>query len=155
MESDIFSDTKEMIAIAIIVFILIQTVQATTVTFLIEIASSIFNQVSKNHRKLSALRRFILFSVALLLLLLNSLFQIAIWAASFIYIGQFSNFREAFYHSSVNFATLGYGDIVMDSPWRVLGALEAISGVLMLGLATATLSNVYNRIAEFNRKGHL
>jgi hypothetical protein len=31
----------------------------------------------------------------------------------FVLVGQFEQYSEAFYHSAVNFATLGYGDVVM------------------------------------------
>ena len=43
------------------------------------------------------------------------------------------------YDSAVNFATLGYGDIVMSEPNRFLGPLEAINGALMIGVSTAAL----------------
>ncbi|MGB5635846.1 MAG: ion channel [Waterburya sp.] len=78
--------------------------------------------------------------------------QIGVWAASFVLVGQFSNYQEAFYHSAVNFASLGYGDIVMQPPWRILGGMEAISGILMLGLSTATLSNIFGKLLQLRRK---
>lgn len=33
----------------------------------------------------------------------------------FLWLGEFELFRDAFYHSAVNFTTLGYGDIVMEN----------------------------------------
>jgi hypothetical protein len=54
----------------------------------------------------------------------------------------------AFYHSTVNFATLGYGDIVMSEQARLLGALEAVNGVMMFGLTTGVLVTVLNAIAR-------
>ena len=54
-------------------------------------------------------------------------------------LGEFETLREAVYHSAVNFATLGYGDIVMSERYRFLGPLEAINGVLMIGVSTAAL----------------
>ena len=39
----------------------------------------------------------------------------------------------------MNFATLGYGDIVMTERNRLLGPIEAINGVLMVGVSTAAL----------------
>lgn len=46
--------------------------------------------------------------------------------------GEFESFATAFDHSVVNFATLGYGDLVVSEERRLLGALESINGVLML-----------------------
>jgi hypothetical protein len=73
------------------------------------------------------------------LLVIGNLAQIAIWAGLFILLGEFETFAAAAYHSAVNFATLGYGDIVMSEGNRFLGPLEAINGVLMVGVSTAAL----------------
>ena len=75
----------------------------------------------------------------MLLLVVGNLAQIAIWAVLFQLLGEFSLFADAFYHSAVNFATLGYGDIVMSEEHRLLGPLEALNGVLMIGVSTAAL----------------
>ena len=88
-------------------------------------------------------------SVVLLILFAGHLVQIAIWAGLFLFLGEFTDFFTAFYHSAVNFASLGYGDIVMSEKWRLLGALEASNGVLMFGLSAGTMlsvmSNLFNR----------
>jgi hypothetical protein len=85
---------------------------------------------------------------ALLALLASALAQIALWAAAFVLCGEFADFEAAFYHSAVNFTTLGYGDIVMSRRWRLLGPLEAVNGSLMLGLSAAMLFTVLGRVAE-------
>ncbi len=91
------------------------------------------------------------FSIAagiLLLLVTGVLAQIAIWALTFLLIGEFQAFSEAFYHSAVNFATLGYGDIVMSDEHKLLGPLEAVNGVLMIGVTTATLMLAFQDIVR-------
>jgi hypothetical protein len=65
--------------------------------------------------------------------------QIAAWAALFLACGEFDDFAAAFYHSAVNFTTLGYGDLVMSPAWKLLGPLEALTGMLMFGVSTAVL----------------
>lgn len=75
----------------------------------------------------------------MLLLITGNLGQIAIWGLLFLLLGEFQGFGEAFYHSAVNFATLGYGDIVMSDEHKLLGPLEAVNGVLMFGVSTAVL----------------
>ena len=75
----------------------------------------------------------------MLLLVIGNLAQVGIWALMFRFLGEFDQFGTAFYHSAVNFATLGYGDIVMSDKYRLLGPLEAINGVLMIGVSTAAL----------------
>jgi len=75
----------------------------------------------------------------MLLLVIGNLGQIAIWALLFLFLNEFQQFSAAFYHSAVNFGSLGYGDIVMSDKYKLLGALEAINGVLMIGVSTAAL----------------
>ena len=88
----------------------------------------------------------IVISMVLLLLFAGHMGQIAIWAMLYMNLGEFEDFLTAFYHSAVNFSSLGYGDIVMSERWRLLGALEAANGVLMFGLSTGTILSVMNRL---------
>jgi hypothetical protein len=43
----------------------------------------------------------------------------------------------------VNFATHGYGDVIMSAQHKLLGPLEAINGALMIGMSTAVLISVF------------
>ncbi len=75
----------------------------------------------------------------MLILVIGNVAQVGIWALLFLFLGEFDVFRDAVYHSAVNFTTLGYGDIVMSQRYRLLGPLEAMNGVLMIGVSSATL----------------
>jgi hypothetical protein len=77
--------------------------------------------------------------VVMLVLFVGHLVQVGVWAGIFLYLGEFENFLTSFYHSLVNFASLGYGDIVMSEEWRLLGALESSIGVLMFGLSAGIM----------------
>ena len=90
-------------------------------------------------------------SMVLVILFVGHLVQIAIWAGLFVYLGEFSSFLNAFYHSTVNFASLGYGDIVMSEKWRLLGGLEASNGVLLFGLSAGTMLAVMNNLFSRHR----
>lgn len=87
-------------------------------------------------------------SWVLTILILGTFAQIAAWAELFVLMGEFESFEEAVYHSAVNFSTLGYGDIVMSEKRRLLGPLQAINGVLMIGLSTGTLSFAMQNIMK-------
>jgi hypothetical protein len=67
------------------------------------------------------------------------LVHVALWAIAFLLIGEISTFEKAFYFSAQNYTSLGYGDIVLSERWRLLGPLEAINGLLLVGLSTAML----------------
>ena len=81
-----------------------------------------------------------------MLIVAAQLVQIAVWAALFMGCGEFDDFATAFYHSAVNFTTLGYGDIILSPAWRLLGPLEAVAGTLMFGTSTAVLFYVAERL---------
>ena len=83
---------------------------------------------------------------ALLILTIGHIAQVSAWAFLFLQLNEFDDFLTAFYHSAVNFSSLGYGDIVMSESWRLLGALEAGNGVLMFGLSSGTIIAVMMRI---------
>ena len=90
----------------------------------------------------------------MLTMLAGNLLQITLWGEIFFACGEFKEFATSFYHSVVNFTTLGYGDLVMSEKRRLLGALEAANGVLMFGLTTSilfvVLSELVNR--EWDRR---
>jgi hypothetical protein len=77
--------------------------------------------------------------IAMLAMVGGNFMQISLWGITFIVLGEFSEFYEAVYHSAVNFASLGYGDIVMSKNWKLLGPLEAVNGVVMVGMTSAAL----------------
>jgi hypothetical protein len=74
------------------------------------------------------------------------LLEISLWAIVFVLCGAITTFETAFYFSAVNYTALGYGDLILSSPWRILGPLEAINGLLLIGLSTAGMFVVLNRM---------
>jgi hypothetical protein len=74
------------------------------------------------------------------------LIEIALWAGLFVVCGEFQGFGIAYYHSAVNYTTLGYGDLIMSPSWKLLGPLEAADGALMFGVSTAMIFAVTQRL---------
>jgi hypothetical protein len=60
--------------------------------------------------------------------------------------GEFTRLAAAFYHSAMNYTSLGYGDVVMSNSWKLLGPLEAANGLLMFGVSTAIIFAVVQRL---------
>lgn len=87
-------------------------------------------------------------STVLAVLFAGHILQFMIWAELFVFLGEFQDLHTAFYHSTVNFSSLGYGDIVMSEKWRLLGALEACNGILMFGLTTGALLAVMTNLLK-------
>ena len=62
--------------------------------------------------------------------------------------GCLPNAEAAFYFSGVTYTTVGYGDLVLAQPWRMLGPIESLMGVLMCGLSTGYFFVVVSRIHQ-------
>jgi Ion channel len=91
---------------------------------------------------------FSIVALAIAVALAAHLVEMACWAALFVICGEFAQFGTAYYHSAVNYTTLGYGDVIMTSSWRMLGPLEAANGMLMFGVSTAIIFAVIQRLVQ-------
>jgi hypothetical protein len=85
---------------------------------------------------------------ATLLALAGHNVEVGLWALAFELCGEFSNFAAAFYHSAVNYTTLGDDTVVMSARWRLLGPIEASDGMLMFGVSTAAIFAVIQRLIQ-------
>jgi Ion channel len=74
------------------------------------------------------------------------LIEIGLWAVLLVLCGEFREFGTAYYHSAVNYTTLGYGDLLLTPSWRLLGPLEATNGALMFGVSAAMVFAVIQRL---------
>jgi Ion channel len=80
--------------------------------------------------------------------------EIWLWALAYFVIGALPDFEHALYFSTVSFSTVGFGDVVPVEKWRLLGALEAINGFLMIGWSTAYLIASSTRVGPFRSGEH-
>jgi hypothetical protein len=83
------------------------------------------------------------------------LMQNALWALAFLLCGQVADFEKAFYLSAQNYTTLCYGDMLLAERWRLLGPLEAMTGLLFFGLSTAVLFAVLSHLIAIRLRGHV
>ena len=81
-------------------------------------------------------------------LVLLHLAEISIWGLFYLWRGCLPNAEAAFYFSGATYTTLGYGDVVLAKPWRMLGPIEGLMGVLMCGLSTGYFFVVVSRIHQ-------
>ena len=88
----------------------------------------------------------LLIRVALLLILFHFV-EISVWALFYRWEGCLTDAESAFYFSGVTYTTIGYGDVVLTKPWRMLGPIEGVTGILMCGLSAglffATVTRIY------------
>jgi voltage-gated potassium channel len=60
----------------------------------------------------------------------------------------FPSWEVAFYFSASSYSTVGYGDVVLPSNWRLLGPLESVTGVLMCGISVSVLFALVTRLLD-------
>ncbi|MGY2736264.1 ion channel [Sphingomonas sp. UYP23] len=84
-------------------------------------------------------------SAAIGLFVLHSI-EIWSYAALYTVTHALPDFESALYFSTSTYATIGYGDIVLDRSWRIIGAIEGANGVILLGWSTAFFFAVVGRI---------
>ena len=111
------------LAIGLPVMLLCLTIQASLTGLSVQ---HFLRRITPGAPQLKILGNIRLLMAALIILMLGNLLQIAIWGALFVWLGEFTELSEAVYHSAVNYASLGYGDIVMSKNWKLLGPLEAV-----------------------------
>ena len=90
-------------------------------------------------------------AIGFMLMIVLSLFLlhgVEIWAYATLYrwIGAQPHFEAALYFSTISYAAIGYNDASMPHAWRLLGAIEGINGVLLLGWSTAFFVNLLGRL---------
>ena len=72
-------------------------------------------------------------------LMLAHIAEAAVWGLFLHWTRLLPSIAEGIYFTAASISTLSYGDILLKSPWRHLGTLIAITGVLMFGYSTAFL----------------
>jgi hypothetical protein len=78
-------------------------------------------------------------------LILVHLAEIAAWGLFYCWQGCLPDAESAVYFSAVTYTTVGYGDLVLPKPWRILAPLEALTGILMCGLSTGLFFALVSR----------
>lgn len=74
--------------------------------------------------------------------------EITVWAAVYELAGAMRDLQSALYFSAVTYTTTGYGDLVLPPDWRLVGAVEALTGILMCGWSTGFFFAVVSRVSS-------
>ncbi len=69
----------------------------------------------------------------------------AIWAVAYRFLGALPNFRTAMLYSISAMTAYGHANLYLQEHWQLMGALEALNGMLLFGLTTAFLFAMIQR----------
>jgi len=79
---------------------------------------------------------------------------ILLWASCYRWLC-LPSWESAFYFSASSYATVGYGDVVLPSKWRLLGPLESMVGMLMSGVSIGLLFAAVTHLVDGNSRSRL
>jgi len=75
--------------------------------------------------------------------------EAGLWALLYLFdplVAELPDLETAFYFSMVTYTTLGFGDVVLTGPWRMLASIQAANGVIIFGWTTALIFYFIQRI---------
>ncbi|MBB3991259.1 ion channel [Croceicoccus naphthovorans] len=72
--------------------------------------------------------------------------EIWLFAAFFRIVDALPTLETAVYYSVISYGAIGYDDVAMTKEWRMVGALEGICGIILLGWSTAYFVQMLGRI---------
>jgi len=74
--------------------------------------------------------------IGLLLAALHGI-ESGVWAAAYLWLGALDSPVEALLFSLDSMSTRGASGLTLHRPWQMMGALEAVDGMLLFGVSTA------------------
>jgi hypothetical protein len=72
--------------------------------------------------------------------------EAGIWAVAYRVLGAMPDNKSALLYSLSAITTYGHSEVYLASHWRLMGALEALNGVMLLGLTTAFMYGMIHRV---------
>jgi hypothetical protein len=83
-------------------------------------------------------------------IILLHMIEITAWAIVYTWRDAMPDLQSALYFSAVTYTTTGYGDLVLPQPWRLAGAIEALTGILMCGWSTGFFFAIVSRMLRMD-----
>jgi hypothetical protein len=131
------------LAIALVLMALCVAIHATGVS---EALRYLRQHPPRSHTFWAITRLFVLVAAWIVLL---HLAEISVWAYFLLWRNAMPSLATALYFSAVTYTTTGYGDVVLPEGWRIVGGVEALTGILMCGWSTGVFFAVANRVYTY------
>jgi len=69
------------------------------------------------------------------------------WGSAYLLLGALSGYKTAMLYSLEAMTTYGHTNIRLNPRWELLGAMEALQGMLLFGLTTAFLFSIFSAVS--------
>jgi hypothetical protein len=110
-----------------------------------------FMSVSQDRRSFMPKFAAVMGGTVLLATLLHGA-EAAIWATAFRFLGGLPDNRSAMLYSLSAMTSYGHANLFLKGRWQLMGALEALNGMLLFGLTTAFLFAIIQRVWPLGTK---
>jgi hypothetical protein len=69
-------------------------------------------------------------------------FAAGVWAIAYVAVGALPDLHDAMLYSLNALTSYGHTSLMLERPWQMMGAIEALNGMMLLGITTAYLLRV-------------
>ncbi|MBA3576951.1 MAG: hypothetical protein H0W39_04975 [Sphingomonas sp.] len=126
----------------LLVMVLIHTFGLLLISNMLNLGSENLKEKDFNARSVGLLA-----AMGLLIFLLHIL-EIFVFAGFYMMVGAIETLEEALYFSASAYATLGTPADYFPQDWRLVGAIEALIGFILIGWSTAFMVKTINRLQD-------
>ena len=130
----------------LVAFILVSINVSIHATGMVELFKWLTRKQPEIAKKFSTVRDIFFFIEIFAIILSLHLAEICIWAGFYTIWAGLNDFESALYFSIATYATIGYGDVTLPVGWRLLGAIEGMTGILTFGWSTGVIFAVASRL---------
>ena len=117
------------------------TIHALVMTVVVRVARA-FAYKKRSHPSLRLITTMI---ATVSVLMAAHVLEVFVWSLAYWIVGAAPAGTNLVYFAFVNYATLGYGDVIPVEGWRLLGPITAMNGALMFGWSTAVIYEVLHK----------
>jgi hypothetical protein len=78
--------------------------------------------------------------------------EAGVWAVAYRALGALPDSGSALLYSLSAMTTFGHAEIFLDKRWQLMGALEALNGIMLFGLTTAFIYGMIQRVWPIERR---
>jgi hypothetical protein len=86
-------------------------------------------------------------AITLLATILHGI-EASLWATAYRLLDSLPDYKSAMLYSLSAMTSYGHANLFLKPQWQMLGALEALNGMLLLGLTTAFLFSMIQKISQ-------
>ena len=133
----------------LVAFVLVSINVSIHATGMVELFNWLTRKRPEIEKKFGTVSNIFLFIRIFAVILSLHLVEICVWAGFYRFFEVLREFEPALYFSISTYTTIGYGDVVLPVGWRLLGAIEGITGVLTFGWSTGVIFAVASRLLAF------